>query len=75
MLSLKRKHEEISDGSPILINMIMDLMFQYNEENYETDVMLKEITDLIYTSDYNIFDTKEDCLEYVQNVMLFSSSL
>ena len=75
MLSVKRKHEEISDGSTILINVIMDLMFQYSKENYETDVMLKEITDLVYKSDYNIFDTKEDCLEYIQNIMLFSSPL
>ena len=68
MLSVKRKHDEMSDVSDILINMVMDLMFQYKEENYETEVMLKEIADLVFTSDYNIFDTKEECVECIQNV-------
>ena len=67
MLSVKRKHEDLSDSSDILITMILDLMFQY-KENYETEVMLKEIVDLVFTSDYNIFDTKEECVECIQNV-------
>jgi len=70
MLGIKRKHEDLSDISDILINMVTDLMFQYKEENYETEVMLKEIVDLVFTSDYNIFDTKEECMKYIQNIYI-----
>jgi len=70
MLGIKRKHEDLSDISDILINMVTDLMFQYKEENYETEVMLKEIVDLVFTSDYNIFDTKEECMKCIQNIYI-----
>ena len=68
MLGIKRKHEDLSDGSDILINMVTALMFQYKEENYETEVMLREIVDLVFTSEYNIFNTKQECMECVQNI-------
>jgi hypothetical protein len=68
MLSIKRKYEDLSDGSDILINLVMALMFQYKEENYEKEVMLKEIVNLVFTSEYNIFNTKEECMECIQNI-------
>jgi hypothetical protein len=46
----------------------MDLYFQYTVEAYEDDKMLAEVTDLVFTSEYNIFDTKEECNEFVKNV-------
>ena len=64
----KRKHAQLSDNTEHVVNIVMDLYFQYTVEAYEDDKMLAEVTDLVFTSEYNIFDTKEECHEFVKNV-------
>lgn len=58
---MKRKYNDVSDG----IDELVVIIFNFMEQN----LILPEITELVYKSNYNIFDTKEECNKYVKVVM------
>lgn len=64
----KRKYDQLSDSTDNVVKIVMDLYFQYTVEEYEEDKMLAEVTELVFTSEYNMFETKEECIEFVKNV-------
>ena len=66
----KRKHAQLSDNTEHVVNIVMDLYFQYTVEAYDADKMLVEVTELVFTSEHNIFDTKEECGEFVKSVFV-----
>lgn len=59
---MKRKYNDVSDG----IDELVVIIFNFMEQN----LILSEITELVYKSNYNIFDTKEECNTYVKVVMV-----
>jgi hypothetical protein len=64
----KRKYDELSDSTDNVVKIVMDLYFQYTVESYEDDKMLTEVTELVFTSENNMFETKEECSKFVKDV-------
>lgn len=67
----KRKYDQLSDGTDDLFKLISDLVYQYTQEGYSMELMLREIAHIVYTSEFNMFDTKEECVEYVEMIVTY----
>ena len=67
----KRKYDQLSDGTDDLFKLVSDLVYQYTQEGYSMELMLYEISNIIYTSEFNMFDTKEECIECIEMIVTY----
>ena len=68
---IKRKYDQLSDGTEDLFKLVSDLAYQYTQEGYSMELMLYEISHIVYTSEFNIFDSKEECVECVEMIVTY----
>lgn len=68
---IKRKYDQLSDGTDDLFKLVSDLVYQYTQEGYSMELMLYEISHIVYTSEFNIFDSKEECVECVEMIVTY----
>ena len=68
---IKRKYDQLSDGTEDLFKLVSDLVYQYTQEGYSMELMLYEISHIVYTSEFNIFDSKEECVECVEMIVTY----
>lgn len=62
----KRKYENLTDGTEDFIKIVSEIFYTNKKEGYE--LMFEDIANIMFKSPYNIFDTKEECIEFVKIV-------